>query len=239
MVNQKLSKTLADIYRNIILLTGLLSFILYCALQYFVIRRIRALALATASVSAQNWTTKVPQEGADEISFLGRSINSMLVKINDLIEGLNVNIGQLEKVNLEAKKDQQKMEQLAYYDHLSGLHNRILFKDHLRTTLHICQRDKSHFALLSHLKRLPVNTLKIDRSFVEGLPDDDEDRVITTLIVAMANSLNYKVVVEGVETAAQLTFLTLCGCDYAQGYYFSKPVPADQLMQLLFDEDVV
>src|SRR5690606_6879647 len=54
------------------------------------------------------------------------------------------------------------------------------------------------YSSLSHLKRLPVNTLKIDRSFVEGLPEDEEDRAITTLIVAMANSLNYKVVVEGV-----------------------------------------
>lgn len=538
MIDEKLRATLSDIYFNIVVLTLLLSFILYCGLQYFVIRRIRALAAATASVSAKNWTTKVPEDGADEISFLGRSINIMLVKINDLIEGLNVNIGQLEQVNLAAKEDQFKMEQLAYYDHLTGLHNRILFKDHLRTTLQVCQRDKSHFALmyldldhfkrindtlgheagdtllievarrikeclreedvvarlggdefavllhqvgspqyayivankviaalnrplllsgqevvigvsigitlapddslqldalmknadlamyqakekgrntfqfytadmnhevefrlalesdlrsalknqefelyfqpvidlqtgkivcaeallrwhhpvrgmvspvdfipvaedsglivpignwvmraacqqakniqkalhrplgiavnvsarqlhdngfvdalkaaleeiriapewlsveltettlmadgnnaverlrriqamgvsiaiddfgtgyssLSNLKRLPINTVKIDRSFVEGLPGDEEDRAITTLIVAMANSLNYKVIVEGVETAAQLTFLTLCGCDYAQGYYFSKPVPADELMQLLFDE---
>lgn len=660
VIDKQLKTTLLDIYTNILLFTLFLSVILFYSLNYFVIRRIRALALATASVSLQNWKLKVPEEGRDEISFLARCINVMLAKINNLIEGLNANIAKLETVNLEAKKlttaiehstsmvvilnkewvmeyanaqfwrisgysgsdrlhgeqallfeqnvtekppldeilsvlymahrenptqhndwraeylatrkdgssfwlmqtisaifsetgeleyfiavghdstdvkqNQQKMEQLAYFDHLTGLHNRVLFKDQLRSALHACQRDKSHFALmyldldhfkrindtlgheagdallievaarikqclreddivarlggdefaimlhqvgsaqyayvvankviaalnqplvlsgqevvvgvsigitlapddsqhvdalmknadlamyqakekgrntfqfytadmnaqveqrlalesdlrqalknqefelyyqpiidlrsgkivsaeallrwhhpsrglvspqdfipvaedsglivpigkwvvrtacqqakniqkslhrplkiavnvsarqlhdngfvaalkaaledirlapewlsveltettlmadgdmaierlerirtmgvsiaiddfgtgyssLSHLKRLPVNTLKIDRSFVEGLPEDEEDRAITTLIVAMANSLNYKVVVEGVETAAQLTFLTLCGCDYAQGFYFNRPVPADELMQILF-----
>jgi diguanylate cyclase (GGDEF)-like protein len=662
----KLTKTLVDIYINIILLTLFLTLVLYFSINYFVVQRIRALAQATSSISHKNWTVKVPEKGNDEISFLGSCINVLLLKINDLIQGLNTNIEQLEKVNMEAKKliraiesstsivvilnrdwgveyanaqfwqasgylsgdnlqgeqallfdqdasntpeldaiaaklyadyerdamasqsskndwraeylalrkdgssfwmmqtisaifspsgeienfiavghdstdlklNQQKMEHLAYFDQLTGLHNRVLFKDQLRSALNICQRDKTHFALmyldldhfkrindtmgheagdallievanrikqclreedvvarlggdefavllyhvgsaqyayvaatkiiaalncplpllgkevdigvsigitlapddshhidtlmknadlamyrakekgrntfqfytadmnhqvehrlamesdlrlalrnqefelfyqpivdirtglivsaeallrwrhprlglvspldfipiaedsglivpigkwilrsacqqakniqkalrrplkiavnvsarqlldngfvdafqaalkeirvapewlsveltettlmadgdkaiermqrlqamgvsiaiddfgtgyssLSHLKRLPVNTLKIDQSFVEGLPDDEEDRAITTLIVAMANNLNYKVVVEGVETSAQLAFLTLSGCDYAQGFYFSKPLPADELMQLLFNE---
>lgn len=660
IMDKPLKEALLDIYINILFMGFFLSLFLFFGLKYFVTRRIRMLALATASVSLQSWNSKVPDSGRDEISFLGRCINAMLEKINHLIEGLNTNIAQLEKVNLEARKlitaiehstsmvvilnkewvleyanaqfwsvsgysvadnlcgeqallinpdvsgnpaldtilavlytahhehptqhndwraeylaarrdgssfwlmqtisgifsaageleyfiavghdstdlkqNQQKMEQLAYFDHLTGLHNRVLFKDQLRTALHVCQREKSHFALmyldldhfkrindtlgheagdtllievasrvkqclreddivarlggdefaillyqvgsaqyayvvankiiaalnrplllsgqevvvgvsigitlvpddsqnldalmknadlamyrakekgrntfqfytadmneqveqrlamendlrqalksqefelfyqpvieicsgrivsaeallrwrhprrglvsplefipvaeesglivpigkwvirtacqqakniqkalhkplkiavnvsarqlhdssfvaafqaalediriapewlsveltetalmsdsdkaierlqcirdmgvsiaiddfgtgyssLSYLKRLPVDTVKIDRSFVEGLPEDEEDRAIATLIVAMANSLNYKVVVEGVETAAQLTFLTLCGCDYAQGYYFSRPVPADELMQILF-----
>lgn len=661
----KLKNTLVDIYTNIIILMVFLFLIIYFSLNYFVVKRISVLARATALVSQGNWTLVVPQQGYDEISFLGRCINVMLDKINDLIHGLNRNIVELEKANTEAKKlivaienstsivvifnkdwvleyanacfwqvsgyslrdklmgemallyvpgtdgvpelndivaalctayqanpnrrndwrseylaqrkdgsrfwltqsisgifsddgeleyfiavgqdssdlkqNQQKIENLAYYDHLTGLHNRVLFKDHLRTAVQICQRDKTHFALmyldldhfkrindtlgheagdtllvevasrikgclrdedvvarlggdefavllhqvgsaqyaykvankiiaalniplhisaqeivigvsigitlapddsvqldalmknadlamyqakekgrntfqfytadmnyqvesrlalesdlrqalknqefelfyqpvidlrsnkivaaeallrwrhpqrglvsplefitvaeesglivpigrwvvrtacqqakniqkalhrplriavnvsarqlhdndfvlavklaldeiklapewlsveltettlmtdgdkaieqlkqiralgvniaiddfgtgyssLSHLKRLPVDTLKIDRSFVEGLPGDEEDRAITTLIVAMATSLNYKVVVEGVEASDQLAFLTLCGCDYAQGFYFSHPLPADQLMQLLFSEEDV
>lgn len=658
-IDEKLKTTLIDMYTNIILLTLFVSLVLYFGINYVVIKRVRALAEATASVSRENWSVTVPEQGNDELSVLARCINVMLLKINDLVEGLNANIEQLQDVNLKAKKlmtaienstsivvilnrdwhleyanaqfwqssgytpadgltgdqallftremaescvlddiiamlteghallqkdwraeylalrkdgsgfwmmqsvsavfsavgeleyfvavghdstdlklNQQKMEQLAYYDHLTGLHNRILFKDQLRIALHASQRDKSHFALmyldldhfkrindtlgheagdtllievarrirhclreedivarlggdefavllpqvgsaqyayvvankiitalnqplplegqevvvgvsigitlapddtpdldalmknadlamyqakekgrntlqfytadmneqveyrlalesdlrsaiknqefelyyqpivclktyrtvsaeallrwhhptrglvspedfipvaeesglivpigkwvmrtacqqaknihkalrvplkiavnvsarqlrdngfvtavqaaldeiliapewlsveltettlmeegdkaierlqrlramgigisiddfgtgfssLSQLKRLPVNTLKIDRSFVEGLPGDEEDRAITTLIVAMANSLNYEVVVEGVETASQLTFLTLCDCDFAQGFYFSKPLPSDQLMQLLFEE---
>lgn len=92
------------------------------------------------------------------------------------------------------------------------------------------------YSSLSYLKRLPVNWLKIDRSFVQQLPEDEEDRAITTLIVAMANSLDYKVVVEGIETEPQFGFLQGCGCHYGQGYYFSRPVPVDQLMLLLFED---
>ena len=86
------------------------------------------------------------------------------------------------------------------------------------------------YSSLSYLKRLPVTCLKVDRSFVQHLPADDEDRAITTLIVAMANSLNYRVVVEGVETEPQWAFLRECGCHFGQGYYFSYPVPVEQLM---------
>lgn len=89
------------------------------------------------------------------------------------------------------------------------------------------------YSSLSYLKRLPVNSLKIDRSFVQDLPDDEEDRAITALIVAMAKSLRYQVVVEGVENEAQLAFLRSCGCEYAQGYYFERPIPADAIMELL------
>ena len=90
------------------------------------------------------------------------------------------------------------------------------------------------YSSLSHLKRLPINCLKIDRSFVQDLPEDDEDRAITSLIIAMANSLHYKVVVEGVETQAQHDFLAECGCHYGQGYLYGRPVPIDEFMSRLF-----
>lgn len=89
------------------------------------------------------------------------------------------------------------------------------------------------YSSLSYLKRLPVNSLKVDRSFVQDLPDDEEDRAITSLIVAMARSLNYQVIVEGVESSPQLDFLRQCGCDFAQGFYFSRPVSAEQVFVLL------
>jgi diguanylate cyclase (GGDEF)-like protein len=672
LIRTKLATTLSDIYINILILITFLSLILYLSIRYFVVQRVRALALATASISQHDWAVRVPQTGQDEISFLGRCINEMLLKINDLIHGLNSNIQQLERANLEArqllvaiesstsmvvilnkaweleyanaqfwcisgysqadnlvgkhalllegnaantfqlkdivaqlykgaagqhpgfannahstndwraeyqatrrdgshfwitqtisaifsetgeleyfiavghdstdrKANQERMEHLAYYDQLTGLHNRVLFKDQLRKALNSCQRNNTQFSLmyldldhfkrindtlgheagdvllvevarrlrtclreedivarlggdefavllqqvtnpqyaysvankiiaalnqplvlhgkevvigvsigitmapndsedidslmknadlamyrakekgrnkfqfytadmnvqveyrlalendlrralknqefelyyqpvvelhtgrivsaeallrwnhpqrgiihpeafipvaeesglivpmgkwviynacqqaknihkalrrpitiavnisarqlldknfvdsfrtalqetriapewlaveltetavmtngdraierlqqvrdmgisiaiddfgtgyssLSHLKRLPVDTLKIDRSFVEGLPADEEDRAIVTLIVSMANSLDYKIVVEGVETAAQLTFLTLCGCEYAQGYYFGEPMSADNFLQRLFAEGKV
>ncbi|MGD8176715.1 putative bifunctional diguanylate cyclase/phosphodiesterase [Marinimicrobium sp. ARAG 43.8] len=93
------------------------------------------------------------------------------------------------------------------------------------------------YSSLSYLKQLPVTILKVDRSFVQHLPHDEDDRAITTLIVAMANSLQYRVVVEGVETESQWIFLRDCGCHYGQGYYFSRPVPAPDLMALLRDNE--
>ena len=92
------------------------------------------------------------------------------------------------------------------------------------------------YSSLSYLKRLPVTCLKVDRSFVQHLPANEEDRAITTLIVAMAKSLNYGVVVEGVETEPQWSFLRECGCQFGQGYYFSRPVPVEQLMVDLLKE---
>lgn len=91
------------------------------------------------------------------------------------------------------------------------------------------------FSSLSQLKRLPVNCLKIDQSFVRDLPENEEDRAISSLIVAMARSLGYQVVVEGIETPQQLAFLKRCGCDCAQGFYYSRPLPADQMLVLLFE----
>ena len=89
------------------------------------------------------------------------------------------------------------------------------------------------YSSLSYLKRLPIDTLKIDRSFVQNIPGDADNATIAKAIVVMAHSLGIRVVAEGVETAEQLAFLRQHGCDAMQGYYFSKPLPADELAALL------
>ena len=80
------------------------------------------------------------------------------------------------------------------------------------------------YSSLAQLKRFPIDTLKIDRTFVRDLPGNAEDKAITEAIIAMARSLGLRVVAEGVETAEQYRFMKLRGCDEMQGYYFSKPV---------------
>ncbi|MHA7774373.1 putative bifunctional diguanylate cyclase/phosphodiesterase [Roseibium sp. M-1] len=83
------------------------------------------------------------------------------------------------------------------------------------------------YSSLAHLQRLPFNTFKIDRSFISGLAGDQHSRLIVQTILAMAKSLDYEVVAEGVETEEQQIFLTENGCTTAQGFLFARPMPAD------------
>ena len=89
------------------------------------------------------------------------------------------------------------------------------------------------YSSLAYLKFLPLNTLKIDRSFLSGTVPDKQDELIITAIIAMAHSMGLAVVAEGVENNAQKAFLAGLGCDEVQGYLLSKPVPEDAVLALL------
>ncbi len=89
------------------------------------------------------------------------------------------------------------------------------------------------YSSLSRLQHFPVDTLKIDRSFVSRMDTNVETREIVRIIVMLAHGLGLKVVAEGVETVAQADMLKELGCEMAQGYLYSKPVPADRIEQLL------
>ncbi len=89
------------------------------------------------------------------------------------------------------------------------------------------------YSSLSYLRRLPVDSVKIDKSFVDDLPDDPEAVAVVTSIISMTHSLNLKVVAEGAETKKQLDFLRLIHCDTVQGYIFSPPLPSDEFHKLL------
>jgi diguanylate cyclase (GGDEF)-like protein len=89
------------------------------------------------------------------------------------------------------------------------------------------------YSSMSLMKQFPIDTIKIDRSFVRDLPDDTEDRAIAQAIISMGKALGMTVVAEGVETVEQEIFLRDHACDEMQGYLFSKPVPAEQLADLL------
>ena len=88
------------------------------------------------------------------------------------------------------------------------------------------------YSSLSRLKQLPIHTLKIDKSFVDGVPADGEDAAIVSATVHMARSLGLSSLAEGIETVEQYRFLNNLGCEFGQGYYFSKPVPATEIERL-------
>lgn len=89
------------------------------------------------------------------------------------------------------------------------------------------------YSSLSYIRKYPIDKIKIDRSFVMGLPHDQESLAIVHAITAMAKSLGLKITAEGIETAEQMEILTRAGCTYGQGYLLGRPVPARDLVELL------
>ncbi|MEA1891254.1 MAG: EAL domain-containing protein [Campylobacterota bacterium] len=89
------------------------------------------------------------------------------------------------------------------------------------------------YSSLSYLKKFPINTLKIDKSFVLDMIHDNEDKIIVQTIISMAHSLGFTTVAEGVETKAHVDALIDMKCDYLQGYYYSRPIPKNEFTQLL------
>jgi len=88
------------------------------------------------------------------------------------------------------------------------------------------------YSSLGNLRKFPLDTLKIDRSFVMNIPSDGDDVAITTAIIAMAHSLKLGVIAEGVESEDQHSFLHDLECDAVQGYLFSRPIPAEEFIKL-------
>ena len=86
------------------------------------------------------------------------------------------------------------------------------------------------YSSLSYLKKFPIDIIKIDRSFIHEIPDNQDDMEITSAVIAMAHNLKLKVVAEGIETAAQLGFLRRQQCDVGQGYLFDRPIPGRDLV---------
>lgn len=86
------------------------------------------------------------------------------------------------------------------------------------------------YTSISHLKQLPVSAIKIDATYIKGIPNNTDDAAITNAIIALVHQLGLEVVAEGVETAEQVQFLSAHGCDIVQGYYLSHPLPANQII---------
>ncbi|MDP3677900.1 MAG: EAL domain-containing protein, partial [Methylotenera sp.] len=89
------------------------------------------------------------------------------------------------------------------------------------------------YSSLAYLKKFDIDYVKIDQSFTSNIRTGSSDMVLCEAIIVMAHKLGMKVIAEGIETKEQLDLLVIAGCDYGQGYWFSKPVPADEFEKLL------
>lgn len=89
------------------------------------------------------------------------------------------------------------------------------------------------YSSLSYLKRFAIDTIKIDRSFVSGIPHNADEVAITSATVVMAQNLKRRVIAEGIETEEQAAFLNQLGCEMGQGYYYSRPLPSAEIAAML------
>ena len=138
----------------------------------------------------------------------------------------------LEKTGLEASALQLEITERAVMDDVEFALGKLKELKDLGVSLAIDDFGMG-YSCLYHLKHMPIDFLKIDRSFIVGLGEDQGDEAIVSGTVSLAHALGVTAVAEGVETSDQYAMLKELGCDLAQGYYFAKPLPSEAMEKLL------
>jgi diguanylate cyclase (GGDEF)-like protein/PAS domain S-box-containing protein len=160
---------------------------------------------------------------------VGINISAVELRANDFVEFVNM---VLATTRLESRiLELELTETFLMQDSTSTSAVLHALKD---IGLHLALDDfGTGYSSLNHLKRFPIDTLKIDRSFVHGITTNSDDASIVGAVISMGSHLHMRVIAEGVETEEQLEFLRDHKCPFGQGYYFSRPVAAEECTQLL------
>jgi diguanylate cyclase (GGDEF)-like protein len=180
--------------------------------------------LQAASRQNQEWTKAGLNSISVAVNLSGYKLASqnIIKSIKEVLETVGLDAKKLELEITENILMQDNEETLIIFQHIKDLNIRIALDDF-----------GTGYSSLSYLTSFPVDTIKIDRSFVMGSTMQKENRVIIKAIIAMGHSLGKKIVAEGIETEEQFDLLKSYGCDEAQGYYFKPPVPENEFAKLL------
>ncbi|MBT4077705.1 MAG: EAL domain-containing protein [Gammaproteobacteria bacterium] len=177
--------------------------------------------IETASLQQQQWKAQGLQlEMAVNVSSSHFSSDNFVQYVESIQQRYDIKDGELEiEITESMSRDTAKHINVCKELHQKGI--KVAIDDF-----------GTGYSSLSVLKQLQVNTLKVDRSFIQHLPDDESSALMVKAIVAMGLGLGFDIVAEGVETEAQTLFLRQLGSPYIQGYYFSRPVEAEQIPEL-------
>jgi EAL domain-containing protein (putative c-di-GMP-specific phosphodiesterase class I) len=159
------------------------------------------------------------------LQVLLKPVDANIVAANSGEQAIKIALEQVDHIALILLDDSSEV--MTYIDEISNCGVRLSVDDF-----------GTGFSALSYLKNYPVSTVKIDRSFIMDLPADKENAVLVQAIIAMAHGLGLglEVIAEGVETIEQWEFLRALDCDFAQGYYFGKPMPENEFEDFLISQ---
>ena len=180
--------------------------------------------LETACHQLQQWNAQGYTSLCVAVNLSGRQFSQegLLDTIKEAIKKSGINSANLELEITESMMMENTDETISILNDIRSLGIQLSIDDF-----------GTGYSSMAYLKRFPINTLKIDQSFIRGLPDDTGDGAIVKATIAIAHALNLTVIAEGVETESQLAFLKPLHCEEVQGYYFSRPLTAIKISELL------
>lgn len=186
--------------------------------------------LKTACAQLKEWGKEMPAEFSMAVNLSPRQFADadLIAKVIDAASSSAVSVARLELEITESALMHDPMKATEALQKIRSLGAKVSIDDF-----------GTGYSSLGYLKQLPIDALKIDKSFISGLPHDGANHAIVSAVVTIARELNLRVTAEGVETVEQLNTLRKLGCDEIQGYLFSRPLPAIEFSALLREKGIL
>jgi EAL domain-containing protein (putative c-di-GMP-specific phosphodiesterase class I) len=180
--------------------------------------------LREACLQARVWQ----QTGYENVC-IAVNLSAVQFRHRDLLEQVT---GVLDETGIEPQKLELEITETTIMQDIDAASETMRILHHAGINISIDDFGTG-YSSLNHLKRFPISTIKIDRSFIRDMTSDSDDKAIIKAIIDMAHNMGLKVIAEGVETNEQLAFLRNLRCDEMQGFLFSPPVPVEEAENIL------